>query len=133
MKLVTVSTIGRIPTREAPIAAPKKPFSERGVSKTLSSPNSLNKFAVVPYTDNLISSPIINTLGSLLISSAIASFIASAKIFSVIISSDNLWFRYGVCPHAIKQIFWLRKLTVTSKIHGFFDFFNRIFFYLFTL
>ena len=39
MKLVSVSTIGRIPTREDPIAAPKNPFSDNGVSSTRRSPN----------------------------------------------------------------------------------------------
>lgn len=48
MKLVSVSTIGLIPTRDAPIAAPKNPFSDSGVSKTLFSPNSSKSPAVAP-------------------------------------------------------------------------------------
>ena len=57
MKLVSVSTTGLMPTSDEPMAAPKKPFSESGVSSTRFSPNSDSRFAVAPYTARRMSSP----------------------------------------------------------------------------
>jgi len=73
------STMGRIPVIAAPIAQPEMAFSEIGVSRIRSAPNSSSIPTEVPKSPPKIptSSPMRNTFSSLRISSDIAIIMAS--------------------------------------------------------
>ena len=74
-----ISATGRMPTSAAPVAAPTIVFSEIGVLRTRSGPNSSNSVRVTPNAPPCfaMSSPSRNTDGSRRISSRRASRIAS--------------------------------------------------------
>jgi hypothetical protein len=77
MKLaIVMSTIGRNPVIAAPTAAPTKPFSDNGTSRTRLSPNSSTKPEAVPNRLRRRSSPRMITRSSRAISSRCASWIA---------------------------------------------------------
>src|SRR5665648_267484 len=87
-----ISATGLIPAMAAPTAAPASPASEIGVFLTLLQPNSVdNPFVTLndPPKSSAMSSPIRNTFGSLLISSANASLIASLYVITRILFPPN--------------------------------------------
>src|SRR6188474_366318 len=86
-----MSTIGRMPAMAAPTPSPVKPASEIGVSMMRSLPNSSTRptstLKVVPASAT--SSPMRTTFGSRLISSAMASLMASPKVSSLIAVANS--------------------------------------------
>ena len=85
-KLIVISsTTGRSPSIAAPIAAPVKPSSAIGVSRTRCSPNSVSSPAVILYEPSKIpiSSPIRNTFSSRSISARNVSCSAWRYVISV--------------------------------------------------
>ena len=74
-----ISATGRMPTSAAPVAAPTMVFSEMGVLRTRSAPNSSNRVRVTPKAPPCLamSSPMRKTAGSRSISSRSASRMAS--------------------------------------------------------
>src|SRR5579875_472795 len=77
---ISISQIGRIPAIAAPTAAPTKPASEMGVSRTRSGPKRSSNPRVEPKALSATSSPRIKVLGSRSISSLSAARIACKKV-----------------------------------------------------